>query len=106
MTYASYSGASSVVSEVPQEVTLLTGATNGTLIRSLEISNPTENAGVLTIKREDASSDEYGEFSISVASGTYIILWEDCQVFVPYNHDLIVVGDVDGIQVVANCWEI
>lgn len=106
MAYASYNGTTSVVSEVPQAVTILTGAANGTLVRSLEISNPTESSGVVTVKRVDASDNEYGVFSLRVGISDYLIMWENCQVFVPYGHELVIEGDIDGIEAVANCWEI
>lgn len=108
MAYASYAAETEVISEEPQDATLVTGATNGTLIRSLELSNPSGDPVVVTIRREDgqATPVTYAQFMVRVDSGDYLILWEDSQVFLPAGHALIISGEADGVQAVANCWEV
>lgn len=93
--------------EDPVEAALVTGAVNGTIVRSLELVNNTEADAVVTVVRKDDSITPaaYGTVQVPLPAGDYIALWVDCQVALPLAYTLNVYASVAGIQIVANAAE-
>lgn len=108
MNLKSYNTQSTVTDDVPDSVLLLTGAFNGTIVRSLEITNPTDEQVVVSISRQDAEiiPGTYGAFTLTLEPSDYVLLWVGCQVVVPFGHTLLVSAAVAGIRFVANTVEV
>lgn len=106
MNVNSYNAIGSVISEVPQDVIILTGVVNSTVIKSLEISNPSANVATVTIKRKTASAVEYLPIELELAPHTYLIMFDGCQVVIPSEHTLILNSDEETVSVVANVVEL
>lgn len=88
-----------------EPVRILTGDTNSTVIKSLElISGSTQ--GEVSIYRKDASISpvKYGEIKVNLEENNYIMLWEGF-ICIPSGHTLWIESNVVGIEAVANVVE-
>ncbi len=94
--------------EVPagQEVELLVGSTNGTVVKTLEISTGNESCYIEIIRRKAASieypiGEEYSRIKIDMKAYDYLVLWEGFFV-IPQGHKLSFTADSTQCRVIAN----
>lgn len=85
---------------------ILTGKTNSTVIKSLEIINGSVDA-VVKIYRKDSSPVpvKYGEITINMESYDYLMLWEGF-IVIPSGHTLWIESEVLEVEAVANVVEL
>lgn len=86
-----------------EEITLLTGAVKGTVVKSLEVINGNESS-ILNVIRKDISNITYATIKVDLKANDYLVLWEGF-FLIPYGHTLCVSGDSNNITVVANVIE-
>ena len=93
-------------SEVPAgaEVTLLTGGTNGTVVKTLEISTQNESCYVEIIRKTSLGT-EYSRIKVDMKAYDYLVLWEGFFV-IPSGHTLSFVADSEYCTVIANVVEL
>lgn len=87
----------------PNDVELLTGSDNGTVVKTLEIISGEESA-VLKIIRKDVTNSVYATINVDLKANDYLILWEGF-FLIPSGHKLIINADSNEITVVANVIE-
>ncbi len=92
------------VSITGNDVLILTGGPNSTVIKSLEIISSDSSAEV-TIYRKDSSSNVYGSIKVNLEAYNYLMLWEGF-ISIPKDHTLWVSSVTTGIEVVANVVEL
>jgi hypothetical protein len=85
--------------------TLLTGASGGTVVRSLEICNNSGEAANVKIQRRLIGTITYGLIEMQLEAGDYVTLFVGAQTVLPKDHVLQVGSDQDGVQFVANVIE-
>lgn len=88
---------------VGNPVQLLTGASNGTVVKTLEIISG-ESSSILHIIRKDAADNIYADIKVDLKANDYLILWEGF-FLIPYQHKLIISADSNDVNVVANVIE-
>lgn len=87
LTLKNYSGTGSINGSTINEVVLLTGASNGTIVKSLQIITGNESC-YLKIKRKKNNSDTpYAIIEIELKANDYLILWQGF--FVISNGDIL-----------------
>lgn len=105
-------------SPVSQNVLLLTGASNGTIVKSLEIITKDESS-IVHINRaqpptggfssptteEEIETNSYATIKIDMKAFDYLVLWEGLFV-IPANHRLYVKSTSTLCTVVANVVEL
>ena len=94
--------------EVPvgQEVELLVGGTNGTVVKSLEVITGNESCYVEVIRRKSATvefpdGEEYARIKLDMKAYDYLVLWEGFFV-IPQGHRLTFIADSESCRLVAN----
>lgn len=85
------------------QIPLLTGVSNGTIVKTLEIISG-ESSSILHIIRKDAAENVYADIKVDLKANDYLVLWEGFFI-IPYQHKLIISADSDDINVVANVIE-
>ena len=98
-------GAIQMVSEVPvgQDVIVLTGKLNGTIVKTLELNCKTEGS-IINIIRKNQDNQVYSTIKIDLLPYQYVLLWEGF-IVIPYNHKLIINADSELLECVANVVE-
>ena len=86
------------------ETRLLSGVSQGTIVKSLELMTGGESCHV-DIVRKDASGDAYATIRIDLKAYDYLVLWEGFFV-IPYNHGLYFTADSTQFRIVANVVEV
>lgn len=88
-----------------EPVRILTGDSNSTVIKSLELMAGS-NEGTVSIYRRDSSvvPVKYGEIKVNLEEDNYLMLWEGF-ICIPSGHTLWIDSDVSGIEAVANVVE-
>ena len=101
-------------SEVPSgaEVPLLTGAANGSVVKTLEIGTGNESCYVEIIRRAPAMVGdsnqlgvEYSRIKVDMKAYDYLVLWEGFFV-IPSGHTLSFVADSEYCTIIANVVEL
>lgn len=105
MSNLSYFSVTTLSGGDPVPVTLITGAVNGTVIRSLEISNTSGVEATVYINRfdDEVSPNEYGAITLILDNNDYVILWSDSMICLPEGHTLVVSSNQEDVSFVANC---
>ena len=87
-----------------QEVTLLTGASGSTIVKTLEIINPESSSCNVDVIRKDGNGTAYATISVEVKANDYLILWEGFYV-IPQSHTLVFKANSTQCEVVASIVE-
>lgn len=87
-----------------ENVTVLTGATNGTIVKSLEL-NTGSSASVVNVIRRNNSNVVYSSIKVDLSAYNYVVLWEGF-VVIPSGHTLIINADNSQVECVANVIEL
>lgn len=88
----------------PNDVLVMTGAVNGSLIKSLELVNTDAYDAVVHIKRRDGSDVVYQDIKVDILPFKTVMLWDDFNVL-NSGHDLILTSDSNDIDIVVTCFE-
>ena len=86
------------------DVQILAGAANDTIVRSLTIINNDSADSVVYIKRRDASDVVYQTIKLFLPAGALRVLWNDFHVL-EEGHDLVLQSDSDDTEAVVSCYE-
>ncbi len=89
---------------VGTDVTVLTGASNATLVLSLEVIAG-EDPAVVKIIRKNAEGTPYATIKLDMTAYNYLMLWDDKLRVIPAGHTLVLNADSPAISVVANVME-
>ena len=103
MTANSYNTITTGATPVSPAV-LVTGGTNKSVIRSLEICNNSDEAAIVVVRRQDAEVEPniYGKMTMTLEAGDYVCVFVDSQVILPAGHELQVGSDQDDVEIIAN----
>lgn len=85
------------------DVEILTGSTQSTIVKALEL-NAGEEDSVVYIIRKDGSNTEYSRVKLDLTAYNYVILWEGFFV-IPSGHKLILNADSNYVECIANVVE-
>lgn len=86
------------------DVLIMTGAVNDTIIKSLTVINNDTTDSVVYIKRRDASDVVYQTIKIFLPANQSRILWDDFHVL-EEGHDLVLQSDSNDTEVIVSCYE-
>lgn len=86
------------------DVQILAGAANDTIVRSLTIINNAAADSVVYIKRADTFGSVYFSIKVFLPPGQSRVLWDDF-IVIPEGHKLIMASDSDDTEVVVSCFE-
>lgn len=88
--------------EKSQEL-LLTGVTQGTIVKSLQLVNANESCTAYVI-RKDNDGNTYSSIRVDLKANDYLILWQGFFV-IPFNHSIWFSCDSLGCKIIANVVE-
>ncbi len=86
------------------DVQILAGAANDTIVRSLTIHNNDAGDSVVYIKRADTFGSVYHTIKVFLPLNSTRVLWYDF-IVIPEGHKLIMASDSDDTEVVVSCFE-
>ena len=86
------------------DVLIMTGATNDTIVKSLTIINNDAADSVVYIKRADTFGSVYFSIKVFLPPDQSRVLWDDF-IVIPEGHKLLMVSDRDDTEVVVSCYE-
>lgn len=88
------------------EVQILTGSSNSTVVKSLEIISGSDPS-VINIYRKtgDNGDSKYGEIKLDLAANNYVMLWEGF-IAIPSGHKLLISANKAGIEAIASVVEL
>jgi hypothetical protein len=86
------------------DVQILAGAANDTIIRSLTIYNNDSADSVVYIKRADTFGSVYFSIKIFLPANSSRVLWDDF-IVIPDGHKLLMASDSNDTEVVVSCFE-
>ena len=70
-----------------QEVQILTGASEGTIVKTLELVNPSSASCNVDVIRKDAGGTAYATIPVGMKANDYLVLWEGFYA-IPSGHTL------------------
>lgn len=83
---------------------ILTGASNSTIIKSLELISGSEQS-IVNVFRKDSSGNVYGTIKVDLTAYNYVMLWEGF-IVIPAGHELYVNADSNQVEAIANVVEL
>ena len=87
-----------------EDVLILTGSENSTVIKSLEVISGSESS-IVNVFRKDSSGNIYGNIKIDLTAYNYVMLWEGF-IAIPQGHQLFINADSQYVEAVANIVEL
>lgn len=89
-----------------QPVNILTGSSNSTVIKSLELINSSTDATVTIYRMDDSQPQNvYGSIVVNLEAYNYVMLWEGF-IAIPEGHTLWISSSESGIEAIANVVEL
>ena len=86
------------------DVQILAGAANDTIVRSLTIINNDAADSVVYIKRADTFGSVYHTIKVFLPPSQSRVLWDDF-IVIPEGHKLLMASDSDDTEVVVSCFD-
>lgn len=95
------------VNSIDEEKNLLYGATNSTIVKSLEIitGNQSCTLNIIRKKQNSSSWEEYANIKIDLKANDYLLLWQGFFV-IPYTHGIWIKSNSKKCKVIANVVEL
>ena len=87
-----------------QEVQVLTGASEATIVKTLELINPGASSCSVDVIRKDAGGNAYATIPVGMKANDYLVLWEGFYVM-PSGHTLWIKADSAQCVAVASVIE-
>lgn len=104
MNFKNYNVSGMISGEQAQQVLVLTGVQNGTIIKSLQIITGNESC-IVNVIRKGIDNNTYADIKLDLKANDYLVLWQGFFV-IPYGHKLYIKADSNLCKVIANVVEL
>lgn len=104
LSFRNYSKTGNINGINAEQMLLLTGASGGTIVKSLQIITGNESCYIEIIRKTSSEASPYATIKLELKANDYLLLWQGFFI-IPNNHLLTFKTDSNKCTVVANVVE-